>query len=122
MAARKNELSSYTQLSEVDASTDHDNFSNPTGINWLDNAGIIVKWTGTPIGVFHVWVSNDKKDPDGIVPSWTELDFGTSVVVDNTNSSIAINMNQLPFTWLAVSYEATSGTGTLTSVLTIKEV
>jgi hypothetical protein len=122
MAGRKNELSYYPQLNQVDASTSHDNFDNPTGINWLDNAGIVVKWTGTPVGVFHVWVSNDKKNPDGTISTWTELDFGTSILVDNTNTSIAINMNQLPFSWIAVSYEATSGSGTLTSILSIKEV
>lgn len=124
MAARKNELSSYKIFDAGDASGDLDNFANPTNVTWLDNAGITVQWTGTPVGVIEVYVSNDKAGPfpNHPVQNWQLLDFGTSIVVDNTNSSIVINMNQLPFVWLALKYVRGSGSGTLSAQMTVKEV
>lgn len=124
MGGRKNELSSYEIFKAADASLSLDNKLNPTNVTWLDNAGISVQWTGNPVGEMKVWVSNDAANPkEGRhVQNWTELDFGTPVIIDGTNQNLIINMNQLPFVWLAVGFEQTSGAGTLSAQLTSKEV
>ena len=84
----------------------------------------MVEWTGTPEGLLSVFVSNDVAFPkeDRPVVNWTALDFGSPVVIDATNTSCIINMNQLPFRWLAIGYEHTSGTGTISAQLTAKMV
>jgi hypothetical protein len=124
MAGRKNELSSYPIFSAQSAATNFDNFSKPTNVTWLDNAGITVQWTGSPVGTLEVYVSNDNAGPFPNYPvaNWQKLDFGAPIVIDGTNTNLLINMNQLPFNWLAMKYVSTSGTGTLSAQLTSKEV
>jgi hypothetical protein len=119
--SRKN-VYNYVILNGVDASISFDTFSSPTTINFLDNAGIQIFWTGNPVGEFKVFVSNDKLQGNELPTNWSELDFGTSILIDSSNSDILINMNQLPFSYLAVSYEAASGSGVITANLTTKMV
>lgn len=114
----------YTIFQAQNASASFDNKNNATDVQFLDNMGIQVIWTGSPVGVLKVLTSNDVASPsDGIpVVNWSELDFGTSIAIDNTNSDILININQLPFKWLAVEYVRTSGTGAITIQFTSKMV
>lgn len=121
--SRKNVLRSYSMATDLPAA-DFDTKSNPTEVSFLDNGGITVEWTGTPVGLISVFVSNDDANPKQGKPvvNWVELDFGSPVVVDATNSNLLINMNQLPFAWLAIGYDHTSGTGTLSAQLTAKMV
>lgn len=123
MSGRKNVLSSYEIFTDETAAN-FDNKLNPTEVSFLDNAGITIEWTGTPVGLISVFVSNDEASPkqDRPVVNWIELDFGSPVVIDGTNTNLLINMNQLPFRWLALGYVHTSGTGTLSAQLTAKMV
>lgn len=114
----------YTIFQAQSASASFDNKNAATDVQFLDNMGIQVTWTGTPVGVLKVLVSNDVANPtDGIpVVNWSELDFGTAIQIDNTNSDLLININQLPFKWIALEYVRTSGTGTITAQFTSKMV
>ena len=120
---RKNVLISYEIFENQDASASFDNKSNPTNVSFLDNAGITLQWTGATInGVFKVFVSNDNVTLGDKVTNWSELDFGSSILINNSQSSHVINMNQLPFTWIAFGYERTGGTGALSCQMTVKMV
>lgn len=115
----------YTIFQNKDASASFDNKNAATDVQFLDNLGIQVNWTGTPVGILKVLVSNDVASPtDGIpVVNWSELDLDGGVpAIDNTNSDLIINLHQLPFKWLAVEYVKTSGTGAITIQLTSKMV
>ena len=123
---RKNNLKSYLILEDVSLGASFDTFDNPTNIDFLDNAGLQLFWDtgGTPLGVFEVWVSNDpgNTNPQANVPvvNWTKLDFGNTIAINSSDTSHIINMNQLPFSWIAVKYTRTSGTGTISGLLTVK--
>lgn len=114
----------YTIFQNQSASASFDNKNAATDVQFLDNMGIQVTWTGSPVGVLKVLVSNDVANPtDGIpVVNWSELDFGTAIAIDNTNSDLIININQLPFKWIALEYVRTSGTGAITAQFTSKMV
>jgi len=120
---RKNVLQSYKIFTDEPAAN-FDNKANPTDVSFLDNCGITVEWTGTPEGLMSIFVSNDDADPKGDRPvvNWITLDFGSPVIVDGTNSNLLINMNMLPFRWLAIGYAHTTGTGTISAQLTAKMV
>lgn len=119
--SRKN-VYNYVIIDNQDGSTSFDTFLKPTNVNYLDNSGIQVLWSGTLLGQLKIYASNDQVQGTNLPTNWSELDFGSSIVIDNTNSDIIINMNQLPFSWIALEYISTSGTGSITAKLTTKMV
>lgn len=124
--ARKNTLAHFPILDVQSLGASFDTFSTPTNIDFLDNAGLQLTWTtaGTPIGVFEIYVSNDpgNTNPQANVPivNWTQLDFGNTIAINSSETSHIINMNQLSFSWMAVKYVRSSGTGTIDGLLTVK--
>lgn len=122
--ARKNTLKSYVLLNAQSTASSFDTYSNPTNIDYLDNVGIQVVWTGTTVGVLEVYGSNDDANAQqGKYPTnWSKFEFGATINVDATNSDLLIHMNQVPYSWIALKYTATSGTGTMTAKLPVKMV
>jgi hypothetical protein len=125
MSSSKN-VSKKLLLDAVDGTTNPSTISNPFSVLYQDNAGIVLSWTGTLQGTFHVFVTNDSFGV-GFPPNastWAELDFGTSIVVDPSIQAdgIVINLNQLPFSGLYVSYTNASGTGNITAQIVSKRI
>lgn len=96
--------------------------NKPAGIHGTDNGGILIYWTGDLIGELKVYVSNDVLINTLVPINWSKLEFGTPIILDSTNSDMVINMNQMPFSWLAITYTPTSGTGNITAKLVQKIV
>lgn len=91
----------------------------PTVIDWLDNLVYqIIVTTTDSIGTFSVQASLDYV-PAGQTSSapnagtWTDLTLGGGTpTVNAANDSIIINLNQLPFHAIRLTYTAgTAGTG-----------
>ena len=124
MGGRKNTLISYKIIPDNTVAASMDTKAAPTNVMWLDNAGITFQWSPAVNGTLQVLVSNDNVIGDAVHPvvNWTVLDFGVSIIVDNTNTNLLINMNQLPFRWLAIAYTHGSGVGTISAQLSSKEV
>jgi hypothetical protein len=122
--ARKDTLKSYVLLNAQSTASDFNTYTNPTNIDYLDNVGIQVVWTGTTVGTLEVYGSNDTANvQQGKYPTnWSKFEFGATINVDTTNSDLLIHMNQVPYSWIALKYTATSGTGTITAKLTVKMV
>lgn len=117
--SRKNIIDSFVMFDAVDSSTNQSTLLNPTNVKHLDNCGIQVRWANTVDGTLFVSVSNDERSPT----HWTRLDFGSSIVLNNTETSHAINMHQLPFSWIALEFVTNPGsTGSITATLTSKMV
>lgn len=115
----------YTVREFIDSplTADVDNFSNPSEVNFMDNLGIILSWTGTPVGEFEVYVSNSSKPKDQLVAAdFKKLDFGATIAIDNTESEHLISIHQIPFKWIAFKYVFTSGTGDMSVVMNNKMV
>lgn len=92
-----------------------------TDLMHLDNVAYFVKWTGTsPIGVIKVQVTNDSLEPGKPAAVWQDLDFGTPISISGNSGSHLININQMPAKHMRITYEASSGTGALTAILTAK--
>jgi hypothetical protein len=87
-----------------------------TNIGQQHNIGIQVNFTGTMAGTLSVLCSND-----GV--NFTDLTFDPVITQPSgANLGYLISCNQLPFLYLSVQYVNTSGTGTLTSILTSKDL
>lgn len=121
--SRKNILK-YVMIDNQDGSVSFDTKSTPTCIDYQDNLSFQILWTGTLQGQLKVFVSNDKVDPKlgQQVTNWSELDFGTSIILDSSNSDIIININQNPFSFIALEWNALSGTGNIFAQLTSRMV
>lgn len=110
----------------VDGTTNPTTIAKPFSIFYQDNAGIVITWTGDLAGTFSIFATNDafgiNQPPDA--SSWVQLEFGAAITVDPSLQSqgILINLNQLPFTGLYVSYSNASGTGNISATITTKRL
>lgn len=110
--------------------------SSVTDIRWLDDVGLQLVWTGSPTGSFAVQVSADY-NPGGQsgtianAGNWTPLTltyFNGSTNVTATSvptsvgSPIYLDLSLLSAPYIRLVYTKVSGTGTLTSTITAKEL
>ena len=109
--SRKNVVLPYQLFTDADVSLDQ--LSDAVNVQYLDNAGIQVKFTGTPTGVFEVLASINGVDYESLV-------FASTITT--AQDSFLINMQQLPYVWFKLSYIASSGSGTLNAWTSVKAV
>lgn len=96
--------------------------SEATVVNGLDNLELTVSWVGTaPVGVLTVEAAAADLGQDEPI-LWTALDFGSAISVTGASGSHSIFINQLPSNLVRVVYTRTSGTGSLTVVITGKRL
>lgn len=95
--------------------------SGVTPIEFLDNIGIQLNFTGTPTGAFDVQISMDY-DPQTGSGNFISLTFSTAPVAAGSANQIYIDLNQMSAPWLRIVYARTSGTGTLDAFVNGKEI
>ena len=118
MSGRKN-TNQHRLLSGQSMATDFS--SEASNILFVDNVGLQVKWTGTAIGVITVECSNNH-DPDTHTEGdWYSLTFDPALEQPaGTAGGYLINLNQVPFSWVRLSYDAGSGSGSMDCWFTSK--
>lgn len=88
-------------------------------LQYEDNVGIQLVWTGSPVGTFAVQVSLDQIN-------WIDLPStafnGTYPVPGTTSSPAYLDMALMSAAYIRLSYTSTSGTGTLNALLVAKGV
>lgn len=126
--SRKSNLKRYKMVTAGDMSTA--SITSPvTNIEWLDNIGVQLNWTGSPVGNFQVQVSMDyDQDINGNVinaGNWVAILLQPANSVNaptSLGSPIYIDLNQLSAPWIRVVYARTSGSGSLNAFITAKVV
>ena len=134
MSGRKNNLRQFQSITSGDMSTVSIT-SAVTSIQWLDNVGIQLNFSGSPVGTFAVQVSADyAQDTEGNVQNpghWIPLVLtyfisggftSDTSVPTSVGSPIYLDLNQLSAPWIRVVYTKGSGTGTLNAFITAKLV
>lgn len=100
--------------------------SSVTTIQYLDNIGVQLNFSGSPVGTFAIQVSADyKQDANGNVMNagnWIPVTLSPAPVASGSPGQIYLDLNQLSSPYLRVVYTKTSGTGTLQGYVTGKEV
>lgn len=89
--------------------------SSVTNLQYLDNVGIQFIFTGSPTGTFSVEVSNDNSN-------WTALSLSPTPAATGSAGNQYVDLNQLSAAWIRAKYTKSSGTGSLTALLTAKEI
>lgn len=97
--------------------------SAATNTENVDKASIVLEWTGTaPVGEVTVEGRNFQNSANGPIASpWVTLDFDT-ITISGASGSHQLLFVELPFTEIRLQYARTSGSGSLTAVLTAKQV
>jgi hypothetical protein len=134
LASTKRNILKYQSVTSGDMSTTSIT-SAVTNIQLLDNIGIQLNWSGSPVGSFAIQVSADyQQDAEGNVTStgnWVPLVLtywnGTTFITDTSvpssvGSPIYLDLTQLSSAWIRVVYTKVSGTGTLNMFLTAKQI
>lgn len=110
--AQKGAIIPYKVIDSGDMSAEI--ISKITDVRYLDNISYHVVWDATiPVGQCIVEVTSDNPNDPNVTPVWTELDFGTTIVVANNQGSHLININQCPFAYIRLRYVPISGTGVM---------
>lgn len=106
MSGRKSNLSTYQIITAGDMSQTSVT-SQVTNIQWLDNIGVQLDWTGSPSGNFAIQISMDyQQDTLGNVlnaGTWAALTLSPSPSTDG-GSPIYIDINQLSAPWIRTVY------------------
>lgn len=125
MSGRKNRLVKFKTISSGDMSQATVT-SSVTNIQGLDNIGIQLNFTGSPVGTFSIQVSMDyAQDNYGNVTdagNWVGLTLSPNPAAEGSANQIYIDLNQLSSPWIRVKYTKTSGTGTLNAFIAGKMV
>lgn len=84
-------------------------YSQIMEVSRMDNLGIELAWSGSPIGTLTVFVSNS-----GI--NWPSLTFNPAFSQPaGVAATEGLNINQIPFKYVLLQYTNTSGVGVLTA-------
>jgi hypothetical protein len=101
--------------------------STPTTISYTDNIAYQINvTTSNSIGTFKVQGSldyrpNDPMTAPGVNGNWADLTLSSNPTVNAANDTILINLNQVPYNAVRISYTAsTPGTGTCSIIIEAK--
>lgn len=116
----------FTQFNAQAVSSTTAYHSAATNINQQHNIGIQVRFVGTMVGTLTVECSNGNvagdPDPNATLP-WDVLTFDPALAQPAGSAvSYLIDLNQVPFKYIRITYVNASGSGTLTSILSSKDL
>ena len=98
--------------------------SAPTILAQKSGAGYDIVWTGAPVGVFSVEISNTYSiNAEGAVQnagSWTPVTLSSSITAAGTPDNAFINLAGLECYAVRLHYTFASGTGTLNATICSK--
>jgi hypothetical protein len=135
--SRKNQLLSYKTINSGTMTGTSTLTSDVTDIRFLDDIGVQMIWTGSPVGNFQIQVSADyapgkevgsgPANPGNWTPLtltyWNGVAFVTSTSVPTTyGPPYYFDLVLLSAPWIRVVYTNTSGSGVLTATITGKAV
>lgn len=136
MSGRKNNLVSFTNIAAGDMATATVT-SDVTNIQFLDNIGLQLNWTGSPVGSFAIQISADYAQDNSSPPNvtttghwiplvlsyWDGSAFVTSASIPTSlGSPIYLDLALISAPWIRIVYTKSSGSGTLTGTITAKTV
>lgn len=120
MSGRKNVLMPKKIVDSVTMATDIT--SSAIYAQFQDNIGLEISWSGSPSGVITIEGSNSHNPPEDS-GTFYPLTFDPELAQpDGASGGYLVSLNQFPFSYYRVSYEALSGTGNLTVYATSKEI
>lgn len=120
---RKNVLASFHAIKNGDMSSV---ITSPvTNVMFLDNLIIQLNSTGAPVGAYTVEFSADySQDSQGVVinpGNWVVCGLSPSASITSAGS-VMIDFNQIPASYMRVTWTPASGTGVLNMYVAAKEI
>ena len=133
---KKNQITKFQIISSGNMSVSSI-VSSVSSIEFLDDVGIQLNWSGSPTGTFSVQVSADYSQDTSSPPNvtnagnwaplvltyWTGSAFVTTTAIPTSlGSPIYLDLALLSAPWIRTVYTKTSGSGTLDAFITAKSV
>jgi hypothetical protein len=91
--------------------------SDITNIKFLDNICIYCKFTGSPVGTFHVYGSELNDTSTGV-----EITLPVPPAPTGAAGTILIDLNQQSYDYIYVTYVKASGTGSVDVYISGKSI
>lgn len=121
--ARKNNLQRVQTIINGDMSGNLTSLI--TCIQYLDNISLQLNFTGVPVGTFQVLGSNDHYEVNNQVEipgTFIPITLSPAPVAAGAAGNILMNLNQLGFAYIMLTYTYTSGSGILNAFINGKEI
>lgn len=96
--------------------------SSPIQVEFGDNVGIELGWTGNPTGTFSVEISISYDPATHAAGNWISLALAPAITASGAADTAYIDINQTSAAWIRIVYTATSDTGTLNGFISYKPV
>lgn len=91
-------------------------YTNIVDVSRMDNLGAAIQWTGTPTGTLQVMGSNDGA-------FFFALTFSPALTQPaGSGGGYGIDLNQFPWKYILFEYTNTSGSGSITTTLQVKDL
>lgn len=85
--------------------------TDPTDLKYMHNVGYTISCTGVTANTGEFKVEARIKESETEFSSWIELEFSTPIQLTNADKDIIINLNQLPFSQVRLSFTDSGGDG-----------
>lgn len=113
--SRKHLIYSYNLLQDQVQPISADRTSNETNVAQSDYGSILLSWSGGPItATVEVQAKNGERG------DWYTIDMGTAITMSGASGSHHLIFNQFHFTTLRLQFDVTSGSATISAVITTK--
>lgn len=129
MSGRKNAILPFRLFTDEAIDDFSDLKSVPVNIQFLDNVGFQVEWTGDPTGTISIQGSLNyvPDQPNQNLPAnagtWYDLTFDPALAQPTgAAGGYLINCNQVPYPWLRLAYVGSGGTGVFNAWTTAKMI
>jgi hypothetical protein len=129
MSGRKNAILPFQLFTDEAIDDFSDLKSVPINIQFMDNVGFQVEWTGDPVGVISVQFSlnyvpgQPHQNKPANAGTWYDLTFDPALAQPaGAAGGYGINCNQVPYPWLRLSYVGSGGSGVFNAWTTAKMI
>lgn len=85
--------------------------TDPTDIKYMHNVGYTIACSGVTSNTGEFKVEARIKESETSYSDWMELEFSTPIQLTNADKDIIINLNQLPFSQVRLTFTDSAGDG-----------
>lgn len=120
--SRKNVMPSKVVIDAVSMAADIT--STPTDVRGLDGITYRITWSGaSPVGELRLQARQEPDNLDGVQSTdWFDVDLGSTMTVDNTETEHTLKILSIEYPQIRLKYYRTSGTGTMSAKVSMKQL
>lgn len=94
--------------------------TSATSLQYLDRALLTILCTGSPTGTVSVQISNNYNVNNPSAADWFDMPISLNALTGSAQNYV-VEISETAAPWIRISFSYTSGSGSMTAVVTAKE-